>query len=194
VSYTHTGFVSPQGDGLQIRQRLRDLREQWHDAEETAAQRLAGRRIARLSGRSAVLHVGGNTPQTIARKRTEAEQTVRVIAAAHAGGVVPGGGLALLACLRMLNDTAVVAGDLEAQWARSLLAGALAAPVRQLAINAGRNPALAESQEVQPACSPTLDPAGIIEGSLRMAVSAAAQALTIDHVVLHRTPAVATKP
>jgi chaperonin GroEL len=194
VSYTHTGFVSPLGDGVQVLERLRDLREQWQHEDEISGQQLARRRIARLGGRSAVLHVGGNTPQGVARKRTEAEQVARVIAAAYTGGAVPGGGIALLNCCRELTGATEVSRELEAGWARSLLVGALAAPVQQLAINAGLNPALAVNLESPPAPACILDPVVIIEASLRMAVSAATQALTIDHVVLHRNPPMATHP
>jgi chaperonin GroEL len=187
VSRTHFGFVSPLGDSHLVRRRVFELRQGWEGLEDRDKRRVSSERIARLTGRNAVLHVGGNTQRAIDQRLARAAQATNVLRAASTTGVLPGGGLALLNCRRSLAGYCDEAFELEAKLARAILTSALEAPVRQLALNAGQEPSLAvEIASERPDCA--LDPTDIIINCVHRAIEGAAQALTINGVVLHRSP------
>lgn len=129
-----TGILGGRGDRAVIRERLDEVRFELERATDEDARGKLRERIARLSGVSAIVRVGGQT------KGERAELSQRVTAAIAAGrsalrgGVVPGGGCALIAAARAVRQIDLH-GD-EAVGAR-LFARALEEPLRVIATNAG---------------------------------------------------------
>jgi chaperonin GroEL len=94
-------------------------------------------RIANLSGAIGVIKVGGNLDIEIKERLTRMENAWRSVSAAIEEGVVPGGGAALLRARRALETLDAEHPDLARGIA--VVHEALAAPLRQIAANAGLN-------------------------------------------------------
>jgi chaperonin GroEL len=190
ASRTHVGFVSPQGNPKNIRQLLHHLRSQSQIAPEQRNR--LHQRIGRLSGRSMVLHVGGISPQDVESRHSRAKRASQVVRQAMHGGVLPGGGMALLRCAGGLDEQPS-GMEMESLHAVRILAAALEAPARQLALNQGVDWTSIMASPT-PGDPGVCDPAGTVITSVRMAIEHAAQALSIQSLVLRREPHMAIKP
>ncbi len=204
------GFASGRGDPHGIRTTVRRLRKAYDEArDDDTSARLLGR-LGRLNGGLATLYVGGIAKDEIRQRKDLAERTIRALRSASAGGVIPGGGVALLGCRDWLLQEPAACEELEAQAARQILANALAAPARQLLLNAGYDPSevlaqLSECEQgtgfdvmrgriVDMTAAGIFDVAQVQVAALQRAVMSAALALTIDVLVLHREPETMTEP
>jgi chaperonin GroEL len=117
-------------------------------------------------------------------------------------GVVPGGGVALLACRSMLQQMSAQSNDPDERAAYRLLIKALAEPFRTIAANAGYDASevMAEvrlagpghgfnaitGQVVQMMEAGIYDPAVVLKSAVYAALTTASLALTVD-VLIHRT-------
>ena len=204
------GFAGGKGAPRHIREHFHKLR-QAHDAaaDDSDRQRLL-KRLGALLGGLATVHAGGLTDDDIKQRKTLAERTVRALRRAIGGGVIPGGGTALLDCQPELRRQAAGHDDLEARAACLILAQAMEAPIRTLLANAGYEPSvilaqlqhhgagygfdLIKGEIVHMASAGILDVAQVQKEALERAVSSAALALTIDVLVLHRNPETMVEP
>lgn len=204
------GFASGKGDPIQLRDQVRSLRQAYASAEDDDDRARLLARLGRLNGGLATVYVGGIAEDEIRGRKELAERAIRALRRATAGGVIAGGGVALLRCREGLLAEADGQTDIESRAARLIMAGAAAAPIRQLLANAGYDPSevLARlGQEggdagfdvmadaiVDVAEAGVLDVAQVQLEALQRAVSSAALALTIDVLVLHREPETMTDP
>tara|TARA_R110001592_G_scaffold123938_2_gene332419 strand:- start:816 stop:2375 length:1560 start_codon:yes stop_codon:yes gene_type:complete len=85
-------------------------------------------RIANLSGGIGVIHVGALTDIEQKEKRDRIDDAVCAVQAALEGGILPGGGIALLNCIPMVDDSGP---------ASRIVRSALFAPFNQILENAG---------------------------------------------------------
>jgi chaperonin GroEL len=92
-------------------------------------------RIAHLSGAVGVIRVGGVIDVEIRERLTRVENAWRSVCAALEEGVLPGGGAALLRARRALD--AHEGSNADQSLGIAVVRGALAAPLRQIAANAG---------------------------------------------------------
>jgi chaperonin GroEL len=97
-------------------------------------------RLARLVSGIAVLKVGGATETALKERKQRAEAAVNAVRAAAAGGILPGGGAALVHASKALAG--LVAEDVAERAAILIVRRALCAPARQIAANAGVDGAL----------------------------------------------------
>jgi chaperonin GroEL len=156
------------------------------------------------------LWVGGATETEIKTRRDIAERTARVLRGAVTGGVLPGGGVALLRCQPALQQQLTQSATLEEKAACQILIKAMEAPVRTLIRNAGDDPAqflgqikragpglvfdLRHKQMVDAATAGILDVAAVQKEAVERAVRSAALALTIDVLVHVKKPVQSTEP
>ena len=204
------GFASGKGDPRAIREQARRLRQAYHETEDDDRRARALARLGKLNGGLATVYVGGIAKDEIRQRKELAERTIRALRGAAAGGVIPGGGVALAACRDWLLAQAEGCDDLESRAACLILAKAAEAPMRQLLANAGYDPSEIMAQRtlddskggfdvmkrafVDVAAAGVVDVAEVQVEALRRAVSSAALALTIDVLVLHRDPETMTEP
>ena len=204
------GFAGGKGEPRSIRRQFGRLRQAHSNATDDEAGKRLLNRLGRLLGGLATVHAGGITDDDIKQRKELAERTVRALRSALAGGVIPGGGTALLGCQQELRHQAAQQDELEARAAGLILARAVEAPIRTLLANAGEEPSaiLAQLQygqaghgfdvmkgEIVPmAEAGILDVAHVQKEALRRAVSSAALALTVDVLVLHRNPETMVEP
>jgi chaperonin GroEL len=91
-------------------------------------------RLAKLVGGVAVINVGAATETEMKEKKERVEDALNATRAAVEEGIVPGGGVAYLRALKVLETTHLPG---EEQLGVKLIQRALEAPLRQIAANAG---------------------------------------------------------
>ena len=142
------GFASGRGDPRLIRDQARRLRATYADTGDDDTRARVLDRLGRLNGGLATVYVGGIAKDEIRQRKELAERTIRALRGA-AGGVIAGGGVALLTCRDWLLAGAKTEDELEGRAARLILAKAVEAPIRQLLENAGHDPSEALAQLAQ---------------------------------------------
>jgi chaperonin GroEL len=147
-----TVIVGGKGKKSDIEKRVAQLKKQYENfsAKERAseygdAHKLA-ERIAKLSGGVAVIRVGAATETEMKYLKLKLEDAVNATKAAIEEGIVPGGGVALV---RAANEVAkssslrqTKAGKIssaEENIGYEIVLKALEAPLKQIAINAGKD-------------------------------------------------------
>ena len=96
-------------------------------------------RLAKLSGGVAVIKVGAPTEPELKNRKARVEDALAATRAAVEEGIVPGGGVAYIRALHVL-DSVRLNGDEEV--ARSILLEALQEPIKIIARNSGAEPAV----------------------------------------------------
>lgn len=122
-----TAIIGGRGDGQAIVDRISDINNQLEEATGYA-QTILQKRAAALSGKVAVIHVGGDTETAIDEKRFRVDDAVAAAKAALDEGIVPGGGVTLV------NLAAKLKGDTDGE---KILRDALRQPFLVLMENAG---------------------------------------------------------
>ena len=92
-------------------------------------------RLAKLAGGVAVINVGAATETEMKEKKARVEDAMHATKAAVEGGIVPGGGVALL---RVMGAVAAVPAEGDVRLGVEIVRRALQEPTRQIAINAGQ--------------------------------------------------------
>ena len=93
-------------------------------------------RLAKLSGGVAVINVGAATEIEMKEKKLRIEDALNATKAAVQEGIVPGGGIALISTIKVLEQYAETLSGDEKTGAQIVLK-AVQAPLRQIALNAG---------------------------------------------------------
>lgn len=135
-----TTIVDGKGDKKAIDNRVAEIRSELENTDSDFDREKLQERLAKLSGGVAVLKVGGATETEIKEKKLRIEDAIQATKAAVEEGIVVGGGVALLRAMSAL-DTVQLASDDE-KVAIKILRNALEAPVRQIALNAGKEPSV----------------------------------------------------
>ena len=136
VSKENTIIVGGGGDSEQIKARIAAIKNE-HDASTSDYDReKLQERLAKLAGGVAVIKVGAATETEMKEKKLRIEDALNATRAAVEEGIVAGGGSAYVmagkAVEKLLKETS---GDEKTGVA--LVAKALQAPIRQIALNAG---------------------------------------------------------
>jgi len=134
VTENETTIVGGHGDQRLLDARIAQLESQHERAKIEADQESLELRIARLTGRVAVIRVGGATSVELKERMLRVEDALAATRAAVEAGIVSGGGTALAQSHRALADLDL-AGD-EAIGC-DVVRRALPEPLRWIAINAG---------------------------------------------------------
>src|SRR5438445_13177796 len=92
-------------------------------------------RLAKLGGGVAVIKVGAATETAMKEKQARVEDALNASRAAVEEGIVPGGGVALLRCLSVLENLKLK--DDDEQIGVNIVKRAIEEPIRALAENAG---------------------------------------------------------
>jgi chaperonin GroEL len=206
----HLGLVRGQGDARQIRTQLQKLRRILAKTSEPAQRRKFQLRIGQLLGGAAVLWLGAATETEMDTRQALAKRTANALRGAMREGVVPGGGVALLAGQPALQQRLEQATNADERAAYRILHTALEAPARALVSNAGyeasavigkltRNGTgfgfdVTSGEVVNMVEAGIWDSAAVVKAAVEVAVSGAALALTTDVLIHHKTPQQAVEP
>jgi len=125
-----------EGDGTQsaIEGRVKQIRTQVDETTSDYDREKLQERLAKLVGGVAVIKVGAATETEMKEKKARVEDAMHATKAAVEEGIVPGGGVALLRCLRAL-DGLKLRGDQSV--GSDIVRRAIEAPIRWIANNAG---------------------------------------------------------
>ncbi|MGQ4598407.1 chaperonin GroEL [Nocardia sp. R6R-6] len=134
VTERSTTVVDGAGSPAEVLARIGQLERELERAENDHDRDSLQLRIARLSGRVAVVHVGAATDVELKEKLHRVEDSLSATRAAIEEGVVAGGGTALLQAQESL-DLLELTGD--AAEGREIVRRAVEEPLRWIAINAG---------------------------------------------------------
>ncbi len=192
-----TTLIDVAGDPEAIKRRISELESAIRATDAAADRERLRARLAKLVGGVAVVQVGAATQAELQARQHRAELAVRATAAALDGGVVAGGGAALLHAAEGIEsgraDDATEAG-------RAIVAAALLAPLEHLAESAGSDPELIVSAlEAAPGetafdalhgmvvglglATAPLDPASVPRHALLQAAALAERVLTTEGVL-----------
>jgi chaperonin GroEL len=129
-----TAIIGGAGAREAVELRLAQLRAEMHRASIGTDEDWLNDRIARLSGKAAIISVGAPTNAELKEIRHRVDDSLQATRAAMAEGIVAGGGAALLHAEQAL-DKLDVTGDYEI--GVEIVRRALTEPVYLIATNAG---------------------------------------------------------
>jgi chaperonin GroEL len=197
----HFGVVGGRGDPRKLREHIAGLRAVFGRAGKPEVRKRLRQRIGKLVGGSATLWVGGATEAEIEARKELAQRTADALRGAVQEGVLPGGGVSLLACRTPLREMLEQSTDPDARAAYRILIRSLEEPTRTIIANAGYDPSdvMAEIRQAGPgygfdvhaervvdlAQAGVFDVATVLKAAVRSAVIGAALGLTVD-VLIHR--------
>jgi chaperonin GroEL len=131
-----TIIVEGRGDATEIQARISQIKAQINDTTSDYDREKLQERLAKLSGGVAVIKVGAGTEVELKYRQTRVEDALSATRAGVEEGMVPGGGVALINALGALDELQLTD---DAGTGVSILRRALEEPLRQLAINAGKD-------------------------------------------------------
>jgi len=131
-----TTIVEGYGDTADIQARIRQIKAQIEETTSDYDREKLQERLAKLSGGVALIRVGAGSEVEQKYRQTRVEDALSATRAGVEEGIVPGGGVALLNAVAAL-DKLNLTGD--AATGVIILRRALEEPLRQLAVNAGRD-------------------------------------------------------
>jgi chaperonin GroEL len=127
-------IIEGKGKSSEIEGRVRQIRAQVEETTSDYDREKLQERLAKLVGGVAVIKVGAATETELKEKKARVEDAMHATRAAVEEGIVPGGGVALIRCIAVL-DKLKLEGD-EAIGV-NIVKRALEEPLRQIALNAG---------------------------------------------------------
>lgn len=134
VTKDETTIIEGGGSSAEVKARIDQINKQVEAATSEYDKENLEKRRAALSGKVAVIKVGGATETEIEEKKFRVDDAVAAVKAAMDEGVVPGGGVTLLA----LSDTKIK-GETSFFTGGVILTRALEQPFRILMENSGLN-------------------------------------------------------
>ncbi len=197
-----TTVVGGQGDSEQIKGRVEQIRNEIEVSTSDYDREKLQERLAKLSGGVAVIRVGAATETELKEKKHRVEDALSATRAAVEAGIVPGGGVALINAMSVLDDFELDTPD--AQVGVKIVRLALEEPLKRIASNAGKDGAVIlenvrryqEEQEdpylgydvlteeyVNMIDDGVIDPAKVTRGALENAASIAAMILTTEALI-----------
>lgn len=142
-----TTIINGAGKEHDIDARCKQLRREIEDSTSDYDKEKLQERLARLAGGVAVIRVGGVTEVDVKEKKDRVEDALSATKAAVLEGIVPGGGAALLHCIKALENVKVENHDQEVGLA--ILKKSLEAPTRQIVSNAGEDASIVVGKIVE---------------------------------------------
>jgi chaperonin GroEL len=106
VTKDDTLLMRGKGEPSAIEQRVNSLKDEIADTNSEYEKEKLQERLAKLSNGIAVLKVGGGSEVEVNEKKDRITDALNATRAAVEEGIVPGGGVALLRCLKVLDNNA----------------------------------------------------------------------------------------
>ena len=203
VERTLFGLVSDRDNQQELTEHLADLLEMREYAKDKETEAFLSERIGKILGGVAIMRIGDASPTRMDNRIEAAKETAKSLRRALADGVVPGGGVALLACRSALDLAAASDADSDKRAAYRILLRALEEPLRVICHNGGYDSAKIAELAGMPSGhgidirsgavtemvdAGIIDVASVLSAAVRGAVRGAALALTIDVLLHHKDP------
>ena len=192
-----TVIVEGKGDKTVIDARIKQIKNEIEKSESDFDKEKLQERLAKLSGGVAVIKVGAATEIEQKARQHKTEDALSATRAAVEEGIVPGGGVALLNSIKVLDKLQL---DGEEMIGINILKRALEEPIRQIAQNAGVEGAVviekirvsngafgfnaAKMKYEDMLVAGVVDPTKVVRATIQNAASAASILLTTEAMVV----------
>ena len=199
IDKDNTTIVEGSGAAKDIQGRIGQIKKQIENTTSDYDREKLQERLAKLAGGVAVLNIGAATEVELKEKKARVEDALHATRAAVEEGIVPGGGVALLRSIPVL-DKIKVTGDQAVGVA--IIRRALEEPVRQIVNNAGLEGSIvvaklkegkgnfgfnARTEEYQDLVEAgVIDPTKVVRIALQNAASVASLLLTTEAVIAEK--------
>ena len=193
----NTTIVEGAGSEQEIQARIRQIRSLINETTSDYDREKLQERLAKLAGGVGVIKVGAATEVELKEKKHRVEDALSATRAAIEEGIVPGGGSVLVAAIPALDRVQVAPG--EETTGVNILRRALEEPLRQIAINAGKDGAVTVAavraaqrgygfdaltgEYVDMIKAGIIDPVKVTRSALQNAASIAGMVLSTDTLV-----------
>ena len=137
IDKENTTIVGGAGKKADIQGRITQIKAQIEETTSDYDREKLQERLAKLAGGVAVLRVGGATETEVKERKDRVDDAMHATRAAVEEGILPGGGVALLRAIKVLEKLKVHNDD--QQIGIEIVKKALSWPARQIAINAGED-------------------------------------------------------
>jgi chaperonin GroEL len=134
IDKDNTTIVEGYGDPKKIEGRVKQIKAQIDETTSDYDREKLQERLAKIVGGVAVINVGAATETEMKEKKARVEDALHATKAAVEEGIVPGGGVAYLRCLKALDGLKL---SPEQQVGVNIVRRSLEEPIRQIAENAG---------------------------------------------------------
>lgn len=196
-----TTIIEGKGKKEDIEARIKQIKNELKTTESEFDREKLQERLAKLAGGVAVIKVGAATEIEQKTRQKKTENALNATRAAIEEGILPGGGVALLRCLPVLEK---LVKELEGdeKTGVKILMKALERPIRQIAENCGMDGAVVANKVKEKEGSfgfnaktltfedlvsaGVIDPTKVVRTTLENAASAAAMLLTTEAVVAEK--------
>ena len=209
ITKDDTTIVDGAGKKKDIEARVAQIRAQIEDTTSDYDREKLQERLAKLAGGVAVIKVGGATEIEVKEKKDRVDDALNATRAAVEEGIVPGGGVALLRAIEVLDG--VKGANDDQKVGVNIVRRALQAPLRQIAENAGEDGAVvvgkildkdqysygynaATGQYGNLVKEGVIDPAKVVRTALQDAASVAGLLITTEAMVAELPKKAAAAP
>ena len=138
ISKENTTIVASEDHKQAVSARVASIKRELEATDSDYDREKLNERIAKLAGGVAVIKVGAPTETELKNRKLRIEDALNATRAAVEEGIVAGGGSTLLQLAQGLDEL-VAQLDGDERTGVEIVQRALAAPVHQIATNAGRN-------------------------------------------------------
>jgi chaperonin GroEL len=199
VDKDNTTLVDGGGTRDALEGRVKQIRAQIEETTSDWDREKLQERLAKLIGGVAVINVGAATETEMKERKARVEDALNATRAAVEEGIVPGGGVALLRCIPLLDKLKLQG---EEAFGIKIVKRALEEPVRQIANNAGHEGSVvvervkkekaafgfnAESEKYEDLTKAgVIDPTKVVRFALQNASSVASLLLTTEATVAEK--------
>ena len=198
VSKENTIIVDGLGDKNKIQERVNQIKTQINETKSEYDKENLHNRLAKIAGGVAVIGVGAATEVEMKEKKLRIEDALSATKAAVEEGIVSGGGTALINVIPKVKELTNSLENGEKLGAEIVLK-ALEEPVKQIALNAGLEPAVivekvknskvgtgfdaAKEEYVDMKQAGIVDPTKVTRSALQNAASIASMVLTTESLI-----------
>jgi chaperonin GroEL len=196
VDKDNTTIIEGKGKDQDIKARISQIKDQIKAADSEFDKEKLQERLAKLSGGVGVIKVGAATEVEQKEKQHRVEDAVSATKAAAEEGIVAGGGVALVDCIKVLSE---FEPEGDEKIGVDIVREVLEQPMRQIAENAGKDGGVVieEVRKLEPGVgydvdkdgyvnmidSGIIDPLKVTRAALQNAASATAMLLTTEVAV-----------
>ena len=135
IDKDNSTIIDGSGKKADIEARVKQIKQQIEETTSDYDREKLQERLAKLAGGVAVIKVGGATEMEVKERKDRVDDALHATRAAVEEGIVPGGGVALLRAIKVLEGLKVDNDDQRI--GIGIVRKALQTPARQIVQNAG---------------------------------------------------------
>ncbi len=201
ITKDDTTIVDGNGAKADIEARVGQIKQQIEETTSDYDKEKLQERLAKLAGGVAVLRVGGATEVEVKEKKDRVDDALNATRAAVEEGTVPGGGVALLRAIKVLDGVKFANEDQKA--GINIVRKAIQTPARVIAANAGEDGAVIAGKILENdnynfgynaqtgeygdlVAQGVIDPAKVVRSALQDAASVAGLLITTEAMIAEK--------